>query len=539
MEKRYKYVVDVLAFTQGFDAKMKIASGEAKKLAGEMEGVETANAGMTSGIGSLTRGLGTFAVAIGGPLGALALLKSSISAIEGPGDKFEEIIGGGKEAVYEFQKAIATFDFSNFIRNIVDGYERGAKFTEMLDELADRTAYNDYIIAGLKAQSTELQETIKNRTLDIALRRKYAQDRNNIEQKILDRTQELAQKAFILEKQQWEERNKMSTDAAIKLYEGIDSLSADVQTRLQEAYTYARKLFGAAKGTEMVISGEKGRGLVKEIPEEVIQSYGRYLQLLDKGEKDVLIKLFNAYKNIDTVRYESQRSYNLSVRETSMLLEAEERALGNIIDRVKSMSKIPGIKDPLLGAEAIGSGLSHQLVGTNNPYKKWSEDKGMKDFEDSQRRQIDLIHELAGAFTNTFASADGGLKAMAKSMLQTIKQMVAKMAGYLAVFGVLKAVMPGSDLLVGGFKGFLKTVGGSFIPGMASGGIAYGPTVANIGEYPTARVNPEVVAPLSNLRALLNINQAAIPDNAKLVVDAGGNMLAYFNYQERKLNNYR
>ena len=37
----------------------------------------------------------------------------------------------------------------------------------------------------------------------------------------------------------------------------------------------------------------------------------------------------------------------------------------------------------------------------------------------------------------------------------------------------------------------------------ASGGLVYGDTLARIGEYPGARNNPEVVAPLSDLRGIL------------------------------------
>lgn len=45
---------------------------------------------------------------------------------------------------------------------------------------------------------------------------------------------------------------------------------------------------------------------------------------------------------------------------------------------------------------------------------------------------------------------------------------------------------------------------------MAQGGIAYGSTLANIGEYPTARSNPEVVAPLSNLRKILESGKGGV-----------------------------
>lgn len=43
------------------------------------------------------------------------------------------------------------------------------------------------------------------------------------------------------------------------------------------------------------------------------------------------------------------------------------------------------------------------------------------------------------------------------------------------------------------------------IPELASGGIAYGPTLAQVGEYAGAGSNPEVIAPLSNLKHLLGM----------------------------------
>ena len=43
----------------------------------------------------------------------------------------------------------------------------------------------------------------------------------------------------------------------------------------------------------------------------------------------------------------------------------------------------------------------------------------------------------------------------------------------------------------------------SSIPKFAAGGLAYGPTLGLFGEYPGAARNPEVVAPLDRLRALL------------------------------------
>lgn len=47
----------------------------------------------------------------------------------------------------------------------------------------------------------------------------------------------------------------------------------------------------------------------------------------------------------------------------------------------------------------------------------------------------------------------------------------------------------------------------NFINGVtpfANGGIVYGPTLSIMGEYAGARSNPEVIAPLSKLKALIS-----------------------------------
>lgn len=55
---------------------------------------------------------------------------------------------------------------------------------------------------------------------------------------------------------------------------------------------------------------------------------------------------------------------------------------------------------------------------------------------------------------------------------------------------------------VAAMEGVLATIGN--IPALAEGGIASGPTLALVGEYPGAGGNPEVIAPLNKLREMLD-----------------------------------
>jgi len=60
------------------------------------------------------------------------------------------------------------------------------------------------------------------------------------------------------------------------------------------------------------------------------------------------------------------------------------------------------------------------------------------------------------------------------------------------------------------------------IPHLAKGGLAFGPTLALVGDNPAASVDPEVVSPLSKLQqyisAAISANVAAAPANVTVIV---------------------
>lgn len=74
-------------------------------------------------------------------------------------------------------------------------------------------------------------------------------------------------------------------------------------------------------------------------------------------------------------------------------------------------------------------------------------------------------------------------------------------AGTGAAAAVSKIPIIGPILAVAAVASVLAAI--ASIPKMASGGIAYGPTMALFGEYAGAGNNPEIVAPLSKLRTLI------------------------------------
>lgn len=83
--------------------------------------------------------------------------------------------------------------------------------------------------------------------------------------------------------------------------------------------------------------------------------------------------------------------------------------------------------------------------------------------------------------------------------IENIKVALASLAGPVAIAAGVALVALGA-----GLKGAIaKRAEQSGVPAFAEGGLVYGPTMGLVGEYPGAKTNPEVIAPLDKLRGML------------------------------------
>ncbi|MBK8196703.1 MAG: hypothetical protein IPK76_27190, partial [Lewinellaceae bacterium] len=64
--------------------------------------------------------------------------------------------------------------------------------------------------------------------------------------------------------------------------------------------------------------------------------------------------------------------------------------------------------------------------------------------------------------------------------------------------GILAAIVGGISAVQIGL------IAGAKLPALAEGGLAYGPSMAMVGDNPNARINPEVIAPLDKLKGMMN-----------------------------------
>ena len=121
-----------------------------------------------------------------------------------------------------------------------------------------------------------------------------------------------------------------------------------------------------------------------------------------------------------------------------------------------------------------------------------------------------LVGPLASAFETMMQTGNFGFKEIIKSLGQVILKLIAAVAAAAILAAILSALSGGA---LGGGKAlsFSDAFGGlisgkGMFPGLkkrAKGGIFSGPSAALVGEYPGAKNNPEVIAPLDKLKSLI------------------------------------
>ena len=146
---------------------------------------------------------------------------------------------------------------------------------------------------------------------------------------------------------------------------------------------------------------------------------------------------------------------------------------------------------------------------------------------ESARKEFSMMIDMGPAITGAFMGiglAIGGLVAGTMTMADIFSQAIVGLANLLIDLGAqfiaagiaasaffvslttnpLAAVAAGVALVAAGaaIKGLHGKLSSS-PPALAQGGLAYGPTLATVGDNKNASVDPEVIAPLSKLRGMM------------------------------------
>mgnify|MGYP003635855206 FL=1 len=174
-----------------------------------------------------------------------------------------------------------------------------------------------------------------------------------------------------------------------------------------------------------------------------------------------------------------------SISTVTKEVDKQTESLGELINKLEE-TKVAAIK--LADPKALG-GLMNMLEETKVEFSALVEtmDDGSKNISNS------LVSVFSGLIRNG--------KNFGEMMKKVLLDLLIQMAALAAAFALLSLFLPGSQAIAGGFGSFMK--GGLSLPAFADGGIVSGPTMGLVGEYPGAKTNPEVIAPLDKLRSML------------------------------------
>lgn len=129
-----------------------------------------------------------------------------------------------------------------------------------------------------------------------------------------------------------------------------------------------------------------------------------------------------------------------------------------------------------------------------------------------------MVNELGNAFQTVFThqinaalgDTEQSFKEMTSSVISDLKQLVIKLIAAAVAAAALVALLAMAG--IGGFSiktasdfatGFKGVFAGMSGIKLAKGGLAYGETLAVVGDNPNARMDPEVIAPLSKLKNMI------------------------------------
>lgn len=146
----------------------------------------------------------------------------------------------------------------------------------------------------------------------------------------------------------------------------------------------------------------------------------------------------------------------------------------------------------------------------------------LKDAFNSLKQNVDvvglMVNELGNAFETIFThqinaalgETEQSFQEMTSSVISDLKQLVIKLIAAAAAAAALVALLAMAG--IGGFSiksvsdfatGFKGVFAGMSGIKLAKGGLAYGETLAVVGDNPNARMDPEVIAPLSKLKNMI------------------------------------
>lgn len=453
--------------------------------------------GIANNLNPLLESFQQLSVKSGGAGGAL---KSMAAGLTGPAG-----IGIALAAVSSLVVAFGD-DIQNFITEQVSGLGKSFKLeSDIINQASSayikastdintlKDSYSDYqngFITKekfLKQFNSTLGDTIKQ-TNDLATAEKF----------LTDYADEYVQMTF---------KKAVANEAAAQ--SAKKQLEAEIaKNKPAESFTKAQDfgtmLFGGTTETVKVLAGKRRNDIVDEAGKDVQLLESIRKKYEDEANKiqEQFVKAFGVVDETKTTKPKKDKT--LSYKDASFLIDQTNRT-NDLLTPKEIAPEDTAIKDAEKQHENYLKWLTdwtkrkEKLAIENNNIEKKNLEELIAGYEKFASTISNTVtNALFGMFDamQQGASATEALGQMFGNLLRQMAEMVIKAAIFSAIMSALNPASAGKGGL--SFLGnFSKILG---IPGLASGGVATGPTLAMIGEGNES----EAVLPLSKLGGMLN-----------------------------------
>lgn len=442
------------------------------------------------------------------------------------GDKFEIQMAKIKGTFGEVGRSIATMNFKGLGDRMADAAKAGEDLAKQMDLIFDLSLRMKLVTSGTELAMVQQELIYKNKSNPWEVRKKAAEEYLRLVKVLETEQMDFAKQEVkgallagsVAASKIPEARLRWYIENIKVLAENEDAVKRylSIQKNLDDELAKepgSRKWGGLEMGQnpEKIKAWRAELSAASDIVKNFASDYNQFGLIIDPDR----LKLTEAWANLDAVMKSAAESALKPMRTVNSLLKDET-------NEVKKTAK--SWEEKKEAAESAFEAFSSYYRSINAPVgaapgsgamQRPFETPGTGGFQEdpfanSQRfqDQIDLINQLQGAFEGFFAQLFQGkdaFQALKDNFVTMLNQMVAAMAARAVIFGILSLITGGAA--GAGAELFKAVTGGKkfgeFISPFAEGGIAYGSTIANVGEYSGAKSNPEVIAPLSKLKGML------------------------------------
>jgi tape measure domain-containing protein len=218
-------------------------------------------------------------------------------------------------------------------------------------------------------------------------------------------------------------------------------------------------------------------------------------------------------------------------------IPSESLSRGPAMSPVDTLPTLNLLPDKITSVAAANEKLKKTNEDVANSFKKITpEVKSLEDLLSPMQKSLVMgVEAFANLAESGFKSmkdlADAVRKSIAVIVGDMIKVFVSKALAGLPPSPFMLAIAPAIAALAGSLgKNLIMKIGA---PKLAQGGLAFSPTMAMVGDNRNARVDPEVIAPLSKLKAMIGDGMGGGTLETRI---SGNDLIILLNRSQKNLN---